>query len=137
MSSFWKKSTPGINRFIAGVTDPVWHNYHGYRDVEFDYKGDHYRLVSTGDLYKIDYSGMPHLMRAYSTIYKNEKYATVNFSDYRQYYMRGKKQLRLKDFVWAAFGDKDVPHGYHIICKNGNWSACGITNLEVVANGIS
>ena len=47
MNSFWKKSTPGINRFIGEVTDAVWHRYHGYSDVEFGYKGGWYRLVST------------------------------------------------------------------------------------------
>lgn len=137
MNKCWFSSTPGINKFIEEVTDAVWHNYHGYRDVEFNYKGGRYRLVSTGDLYKMDYSGMPHPMRAYPATYKGQKYAIVNFSDYTRYYTKGKKQLRLKDLIWAAFGNRDLPQGHHIICQNDNWHSCGITNLEVIANGIS
>lgn len=132
MFSFWKKSTTAINKLVAEVTDVNWHNYAaGYRDVEFSFRGARYRLVSTGDLYRIDYTGMPTLVRAFQGKYKDEIVAVVAVVASTGYYTRTKKQYRLKDLVWAAFGDQDLPAKSSVICKNGNWKSCGIDNLEV------
>ncbi len=126
-----KKSTIAVDRFFAEAHDISFHNYVSYRTVEFLWRGARYRLVSTGDLYRIDYTGMPTLVRAFQGKYKDEVVAIVAVVASTGYYTRTKKQYRLKDLVWAAFGDSDLPSKASVICKNGNWKSCGIDNLEV------
>lgn len=126
-----KKSTIAVDRFFSEAHDISFHNYVSYRTVEFLWRGARYRLVSTGDLYRIDYTGMPTLVRAFQGKYKNEVVAIVAVVASTGYYTRTKKQYRLKDLVWAAFGDSDLPSKASVICKNGNWKSCGIDNLEV------
>lgn len=130
-----KKSTTSIDRFFAEAHDISFHNYVSYRTVNF-LERCRYRLVSTGDLYVLDYSGLPTLIHPFESVYKNEHISCVSVADQRNYYVRRRKQIRLKDLVWAAFGDRDLPKGSHIICKNGNWQSCGINNLEVGRYGV-
>ena len=132
-----RKSTASVDRFFAEAHDISFHKYVSYQTVEFLWKGSRYRLVSTGDLYILDYSGLPILVRPFEKVYKNEHILCVSAADQRNYYTRKKKQIRLKDLVWAAFGDRDLPKGNHIVCKNGNWRSCGIDNLEVSSYGVS
>lgn len=126
-----RKSTTSIDRFFAEAHDISFHNYISYRTVEFLWRGARYRLVSTGDLYVLDYSGLPTLIRPFESVYTNEHISCVSVAD------RRRKTIRLKDLVWAAFGDRDLPKGSHVICKNGNWQSCGINNLEVNQYGVS
>lgn len=132
-----RKSTASINRFFAEAHDISFHKYVSYRTVEFLWRGARYRLVSTGDLYILDYSGLPILVRPFEKVYNNEHILYISVADQRNYYTRERKQIRLKDLVWAAFGDRDLPKGSHVICKNGNWQSCGINNLEVSQYGVS
>lgn len=132
-----RKSTASIDRFFAEAHDISFHKYISYRTVEFLWRGARYRLVSTGDLYVLDYSGLPTLVHPFESVYKNEHISCVSVADQRNYYVRRRKQIRLKDLVWAAFGDQDLPKGSHVICKNGNWQSCGINNLEVDRYGVS
>ena len=122
-----RKSTASIDRFFAEAHDISFHKYVPYRTVEFLWRGARYRLVSTGDLYVLDYSGLPTLVHPFESVYKNEHISCVSVADQRNYYVRRRKTIRLKDLVWAAFG----------ICKNGNWQSCGINNLEVSQYGVS
>ena len=57
-----RKSTASIDRFFAEAHDISFHKYVSYRTVEFLWRGARYRLVSTGDLYVLDYSGLPTLV---------------------------------------------------------------------------
>ena len=132
-----RKSTASIDRFFAEAYNISFHNYISYRTIEFHWKGANYRLVSTGDLYVLDYSGLPALVQTFESVYKNEHISCVSVADQRNYYVRRRKRIRLKDLVWAAFGDQDLPKGSHVICKNGNWQSCGINNLEVSSYGVS
>lgn len=132
-----RKSTISVDRFFAEAYNISFHNYISYRTIEFHWKGANYRLVSTGDLYVMDYSGLPTLVRPFEKVYKNEHISCVSVADQRNYYVRRRKTLRLKDLVWAAFGDRDLPKESHIVCKNGNWQSCRINNLEVSSYGVS
>ena len=123
-----RKSTTSIDRFFAEAHDISFHNYISYRTVEFLWRGARYRLVSTG---------LPTLVNPFESIYKNENISCISVADQRNYYVRRRKTIRLKDLVWAAFGDRDLPKGSHVICKNGNWQSCGINNLEVDRYGVS
>ncbi len=126
-----RKSTASVNRFFAEAYSISFHNYISYRTIEFHWKGTNYRLVSTGDLYVLDYSGLPTLVHPFEKIDWDQHFSCVSVADQRNYYIHKRKTIRLKDLVWAAFGDRDLPKGSHVICKNGNWQSCGINNLEV------
>lgn len=132
-----RKSTASVDRFFAEAHDISFHKYASYQTVEFLWRGARYRLVSTGDLYILDYSGLPTLVHPFKSVYKNGYSSCVSVADQRNYYVRRRKMIRLKDLVWAAFGDRDLPKGSHIVCKNGNWQSCEINNLEVSSYGIS
>lgn len=132
-----RKSTISVDRFFAEAHDISFHKYVSYQTVEFLWKGSRYRLVSTGDLYILDYSELPILVRPFEKVCKNEHILYISVADQRNYYTRKRKQIRLKDLIWAAFGDRDLPKGNHIVCKNGNWQSCRIDNLEVSSYGVS
>lgn len=132
----FKQSTPGVDRFLKDARDATWHKYHGYSKVEFIWKGAVYQLVSTGDFYRLDCTGMPMLICPFPTEYKGKTFLSVSIADQRNYYVTQRKQLRLKDLVWAAFGDRDLPKNHYVSCKNGNYRSCGIDNLEVKLNGV-
>lgn len=138
MSSFWKKSTKNVNKFLEECLSPAWANYTaGFRDVMFFYKGATYRLTSTGDLYVLNYAGVPSLVTPYTKEYKGEVVLCWPFADRAKYYVRSHKQIRAKDLIWAAFGEDDMPENGKIRCKNGNYRNCSIENLEVIAHGVS
>lgn len=132
-----RKSTTSVNRFFAEAHDISFHKYASYQTVEFLWKGAQYRLVSTGNLYILEYGLLPTPIRPFEKVYKNEHISCVSVTDQRNYYTSKRKQIRLKDLIWAAFGDQDLPKGSHVICKNGNWQSCGINNLEVDRYGVS
>lgn len=132
-----KKSTTSVDRFFAEAHDISFHNYISYRTIEFLWRGAQYRLVSTGNLYILEYGLLPTPIRPFEKVYKNEHISCVSVADQRNYYASKRKQIRLKDLIWAAFGDRDLPKGSHIVCKNGNWQSCGIDNLEVSSYGVS
>ena len=137
MGSFWKKSTKNVNKFLEDCLSPVWRNYSaGYRDVMFFYKGATYRLSSTGDVYVLNYAGVPSLITPYTKDYKGESVLCIPFANRAGYYVRSHKQIRLKDLMWAAFGDDNLPENGKIRCKNGNYRNCSIENLEVIVDGI-
>lgn len=137
MSEFYR-SSPGVNRFFDAVTDVNRYQTTSYRVVEFSWKGGRYRLVSTGDLYQLNYCGVPVLVQPFKTSNKGYVYAVVNITEQNSgYYMHGRKQYHLKDLVWSAFGDHHVDRGWYVVCKDENIMNCKIENLEVRKRGVS
>lgn len=137
MSEFYR-SSPGVNKFFDAVTDVNRYQTPSYRVVEFSWKSGRYRLVSTGDLYQLNYCGIPVLVQPFKTSSKGYEYAVVSVAEQNSgYYMRGRKQYHLKDLIWSAFGDHHVDRGWYVACKDENIMNCKIENLEVRKRGIS
>lgn len=134
----FKKSTTAVNRLFASVTDVDRYATKSYRVAEFSWEGGRYRLSSTGDLYQLNYCGVPVLLSTYLTMYRDKAYATVGISkQLAGYYIRGRKQFRMKDLIWAAFGDRDLPRNFTVECRDGNPANCKIENLEAKKRGVS
>lgn len=137
MSNFYKAS-PGVNKFFAAATDVERYQTEKYRVVEFSWKGARYRLVSTGDLYQLNYCGIPILIQPFMASKNDYHYATVSVAEQSiGYYVCRRKQYHLKDLIWAAFGNQDLARGYYINNKDGSVMNCKIENLEVKKRGIS
>ena len=137
MSDFYKAS-PGVNKFFAAVTDVERYQTKKYRVVEFSWKGARYRLVSTGDFYQLNYCGVPVLIHSFMESKNGCHYAAVSVAEQGTgYYVCRRKQYRLKDLIWAAFGDQDVVRGYYVNCRDATVMNCKIENLEVKKRGIS
>lgn len=134
----FKKSSQAVNKLLAAATDVERRYTESYRLVDFSWKGARYRLVSTGDLYQLNYSGAPVLVWPHARTIKGEDILIVTFGEQTSgYYVCRRKIIPLKNLIWAMFGDEDLPKGHYINCKDGNYANCKIDNLEVKRHGVS
>lgn len=133
----FKIASPAINRFFSEATGVMRYKFQFYQAIEFSWKGARYRLSNTGDFYHLNYLGVPCLVQPY----KRERYGKVKMYvsvyDRRNYYAGHRKELSIRDLVWAAFSGIDLPKGYSVICRDGNCANCKLENLGVEKkNGI-
>lgn len=137
MSEF-RKVSPHIDKFLTSVGSVERYQTTDYRVVEFTWENGQYRLVSTGDLYELNYCGVPILINPKLVKYRGRSYIIALIPKKSGgYYISTRKRVQMKDFVWACFGPRDIPKGYEVVCADGNPNNCKIENLEVKKHGIS
>lgn len=137
MNNF-KKTIPHVDRFLATVTNVERYSTSDYQIVEFSWEGGRYRVSSTGDVYELNYCGIPILIPHKVISYKDHKYAVVLIPKKSGgYYISMRKRLQMRDLIWACFGNCDIPKKYEVTCKDGNPINCKIDNLEVKKCGVS
>lgn len=127
----WRRSTLAIDRFTAKTSDFKRIKMGDKHCVKFRFMGNGYMLMDTGDLYietlseKLEY-------RAAKCYNRNGKpIKIVVFNTHSTYFRTGRKEVVLKDLLWAAFGHSDLPSKFEIYPIDGIETRIQIDNLEI------
>lgn len=127
----WRRSTRSVNNFVAKTTEFKRIKMGDKHCVKFRFYGNGYLLMDTGDLYietiseKLEYLASKCYNRAGKAV------KMVVFRTHGTYFRTGRKEVILKDLLWAAFGDRDLPSGYEVYTLDGVETRTQLGNLEI------
>lgn len=127
----WRRSTRAVNNFTAKTTEFKRIKMRDKHCIKFRFHGNGYLLMDTGDLYietiseKLEYLAPKCYNRAGKAV------KMVVFRTNGTYFRTGRKEVVLKDLLWAAFGDRDLLSEYEVYTVDGIETRIQIDNLEI------
>lgn len=127
----WRSSTIAVNKFVKLTSDFKRIKIHERHAVRFVFNNRRWMLMDTGDLYvdglaeKLEYVAP----KMYNRNGKSIKMVVFNIQE--GYYNRKRKEVILKDLLWAAFGRTDLPRGWEVFTEDGNNGRIQLDNLSI------
>lgn len=131
MTGSWRKSTASVNKFVVETTNFKRIKIGTKSAVEFIFKGRRYLLTDDGDLFVYEYA---ERLTQIPTIHPTRKGKITSYFRFRAdqgYWSKKHKDLVAKDFMWAAFGNCDLPEKHCVTFVDGNQHRICMSNLNI------
>lgn len=127
----WRKSTVAVNRFIESTSDFKRVKMGDQHAVRFTFNNRRWLLMDTGDLYVDSIAGKLEYIPPKMHRRKDKNLKMVTFSIQKTYYNKQRKEIILKDLLWAAFGRTDLPRGWEVFAEDGNEGRIQLNNISI------